>query len=140
MTDKAHTWRVIAQYDVTPEDAQRLVEGIAGYEGRRPEQYSADDPPLPDDPRLLLGLHNIRQDEVFVGCFVCESSWTPEVAAMPCPGEPTSYGPTGQPLWDGKPLKVDGQVRDTRIAVAPVGRNDPCPCGSGQKFKRCHGA
>jgi hypothetical protein len=22
----------------------------------------------------------------------------------------------------------------------PVGRNDPCPCGSGQKWKRCHGA
>jgi hypothetical protein len=21
-----------------------------------------------------------------------------------------------------------------------VGRNDPCPCGSGKKFKRCHGA
>ncbi len=20
-----------------------------------------------------------------------------------------------------------------------VGRNDPCPCGSGQKFKKCHG-
>ena len=20
-----------------------------------------------------------------------------------------------------------------------VGRNDPCPCGSGQKFKNCHG-
>ncbi|HET6173950.1 MAG TPA: SEC-C metal-binding domain-containing protein [Gaiellales bacterium] len=20
-----------------------------------------------------------------------------------------------------------------------IGRNDPCPCGSGQKFKRCHG-
>ena len=20
-----------------------------------------------------------------------------------------------------------------------VGRNDPCPCGSGKKFKRCHG-
>jgi uncharacterized protein len=24
--------------------------------------------------------------------------------------------------------------------VAGVGRNDPCPCGSGAKFKRCHGA
>ena len=25
-------------------------------------------------------------------------------------------------------------------AVGPgVGRNDPCPCGSGQKYKRCHG-
>jgi preprotein translocase subunit SecA len=21
-----------------------------------------------------------------------------------------------------------------------VGRNDPCPCGSGKKYKRCHGA
>jgi len=21
-----------------------------------------------------------------------------------------------------------------------VGRNDPCPCGSGKKFKRCHGS
>ncbi|HVK89778.1 MAG TPA: SEC-C metal-binding domain-containing protein [Kofleriaceae bacterium] len=23
--------------------------------------------------------------------------------------------------------------------TANVGRNDPCPCGSGQKYKRCHG-
>jgi preprotein translocase subunit SecA len=25
-------------------------------------------------------------------------------------------------------------------AYANVGRNDPCPCGSGKKFKKCHGA
>jgi SEC-C motif-containing protein len=24
-------------------------------------------------------------------------------------------------------------------AEAKVGRNDPCPCGSGKKFKKCHG-
>jgi len=24
--------------------------------------------------------------------------------------------------------------------LAKVGRNDPCPCGSGKKFKKCHGA
>jgi hypothetical protein len=24
-------------------------------------------------------------------------------------------------------------------AASKVGRNDPCPCGSGQKFKKCHG-
>ncbi|MEZ4379189.1 MAG: preprotein translocase subunit SecA [Gemmatimonadales bacterium] len=24
--------------------------------------------------------------------------------------------------------------------VATVGRNDPCPCGSGKKYKKCHGA
>ncbi|MBM3940728.1 MAG: hypothetical protein FJ318_07570 [SAR202 cluster bacterium] len=21
-----------------------------------------------------------------------------------------------------------------------IGRNEPCPCGSGKKFKKCHGA
>lgn len=29
------------------------------------------------------------------------------------------------------------------VPVAPkstVGRNDPCPCGSGKKYKKCHGA
>ena len=24
-------------------------------------------------------------------------------------------------------------------AMGRVGRNDPCPCGSGKKFKQCHG-
>ncbi len=28
----------------------------------------------------------------------------------------------------------------TRTAEERVGRNEPCPCGSGQKYKRCHGA
>ncbi len=27
-----------------------------------------------------------------------------------------------------------------RITGEKVGRNDPCPCGSGKKFKKCHGA
>ncbi|MDR3741483.1 MAG: preprotein translocase subunit SecA [Terracidiphilus sp.] len=27
-----------------------------------------------------------------------------------------------------------------RIVGDKVGRNDPCPCGSGKKFKKCHGA
>jgi preprotein translocase subunit SecA len=27
------------------------------------------------------------------------------------------------------------------VQAAPrIGRNDPCPCGSGKKFKKCHGA
>ncbi|MFP4149951.1 MAG: preprotein translocase subunit SecA [Nitriliruptoraceae bacterium] len=28
----------------------------------------------------------------------------------------------------------------TYTAETKVGRNDPCPCGSGRKYKRCHGA
>jgi len=29
---------------------------------------------------------------------------------------------------------------DTYRAEEKVGRNDPCPCGSGKKYKKCHGA
>jgi SEC-C motif domain protein len=36
-------------------------------------------------------------------------------------------------------LYVDGIVPPLRRA-ATVGRNEPCPCGSGLKFKRCHGS
>jgi preprotein translocase subunit SecA len=37
---------------------------------------------------------------------------------------------------------VDAQTAGQRSAateVPRVGRNDPCPCGSGQKYKQCHG-
>jgi SEC-C motif-containing protein len=39
---------------------------------------------------------------------------------------------------DGRWHYIDGEQR-VRRAAAP-GRNDPCPCGSGTKYKRCHGA
>ena len=29
--------------------------------------------------------------------------------------------------------------RIERDGVPKVGRNDPCPCGSGKKYKQCHG-
>ena len=29
---------------------------------------------------------------------------------------------------------------ETRRVEKAVGRNDACPCGSGKKFKKCHGA
>jgi preprotein translocase subunit SecA len=33
-----------------------------------------------------------------------------------------------------------GEVKKMPIKVGPkVGRNDPCPCGSGKKYKNCHG-
>jgi uncharacterized protein len=32
-----------------------------------------------------------------------------------------------------------GKTTDTGTKPAGPGRNDPCPCGSGKKFKKCHG-
>ncbi len=44
----------------------------------------------------------------------------------------------------GSPPSEQGQAPDeqhpVRRAEPKVGRNDPCPCGSGKKYKKCHGA
>ncbi|MFP5299677.1 preprotein translocase subunit SecA [Cobetia sp. SIMBA_158] len=40
------------------------------------------------------------------------------------------YGAQPQAQGDGEPMRRD---------VPKVGRNDPCPCGSGKKYKQCHG-
>jgi len=56
--------------------------------------------------------------------------------------------PAGVPQQPG--MSSQSQVSTNRSAPAvarpvvrpafEVGRNDPCPCGSGKKFKKCHGA
>jgi preprotein translocase subunit SecA len=44
------------------------------------------------------------------------------------------YGANENDYYDPTPVKQEP------IKVGPkVGRNDPCPCGSGKKFKNCHG-
>ena len=34
---------------------------------------------------------------------------------------------------------IDYVVEANKLTFAGVGRNDPCPCGSGKKYKKCHG-
>jgi len=41
----------------------------------------------------------------------------------------------GDPMAGG-----DFSVGTVRTSGPKVGRNDPCPCGSGKKYKKCHGA
>jgi len=43
--------------------------------------------------------------------------------------------PTADPAARQAPEGPETYVRDGR----KVGRNEPCPCGSGQKYKQCHG-
>ncbi len=42
---------------------------------------------------------------------------------------------------DGKWLYAEGNLTPTTIvrSVPKVGRNEPCPCGSGKKYKQCCG-
>jgi preprotein translocase subunit SecA len=56
----------------------------------------------------------------------------PEQITAPPPQETA-----GAPMEsEGSPAQVAQFVRDAK----KVGRNEPCPCGSGKKFKHCHGA
>jgi preprotein translocase subunit SecA len=39
-----------------------------------------------------------------------------------------------------RPSGAQPQQQTVRRSVPKVGRNDPCPCGSGKKYKHCHGS
>jgi hypothetical protein len=41
--------------------------------------------------------------------------------------------------WRGVPVLPVPPLIDHRPRWHPPRRNDPCPCGSGEKFKACHG-
>lgn len=51
------------------------------------------------------------------------------------------------PQWDGifdeetrKRLALEQKKSKTIVKGEKIGRNDPCPCGSGKKYKKCCGA
>ncbi|MBL8914676.1 MAG: preprotein translocase subunit SecA [Archangium sp.] len=54
-----------------------------------------------------------------------------ERAKQAVEGRATQDGTPEQKPADQKPIVREGPK---------VGRNDPCPCGSGKKYKKCHGA
>jgi|HubBroStandDraft_1064217.scaffolds.fasta_scaffold04795_4 preprotein translocase subunit SecA len=55
----------------------------------------------------------------------------PEAGEEEASAAPRPSARPAQPRVTVQPVRRDGPK---------VGRNDPCPCGSGQKFKKCHGA
>jgi len=67
--------------------------------------------------------------------------------APPEPPEPTK-GPKPVAKARKDPVIIGaGRTRSLNATPVPanidwstVGRNDPCPCGSGKKFKKCHGS
>ncbi len=51
------------------------------------------------------------------------------------------------PMWNDlltderrKEITKEYRAANTYVAAPTVGRNDPCPCGSGKKYKKCCGA
>jgi len=60
------------------------------------------------------------------------------------PGEPGATAPLARPepkiVGAGRITSLDRGAGGAPQDWSSVGRNDPCPCGSGKKFKKCHGA
>jgi uncharacterized protein len=56
----------------------------------------------------------------------------------------SAEGLIDQACWQAQDLRlwwIENAPRTApRRVEAQPGRNDPCPCGSGKKFKKCHGA
>jgi len=54
-------------------------------------------------------------------------------------GNVSSSAPQGQPR-QGQPMPPPPVEKPQPVHVGEkIGRNDPCPCGSGKKYKQCHG-
>jgi preprotein translocase subunit SecA len=93
---------------------------------RRPEDVQAIEPETPD-PRTLRFQH----------------AAAPSLVPPPAPEGPRPSLPAGGRVaaaaGPGMPAPSAEPVAPYVREQPKVGRNQPCPCGSGKKFKQCHG-
>ncbi len=55
------------------------------------------------------------------------------------PAEPAPADPAPQPAAPQVKRPAPGEEARAAAQEPGIGRNDPCPCGSGRKFKKCCG-
>lgn len=116
------------------DEAQRIVKGeLAAIEGLadRPVHERIAPGVLARQPELLAKLQELMAEDV-------------KESAIPAEGAAVIFGPT-QAIIEAFDAAVSqrrpGQVMNPIVRDEPkIGRNDPCPCGSGKKWKRCHAA
>jgi preprotein translocase subunit SecA len=98
------------------------------------EEEQAQVPQLQHKERHLEehGVANKSDDEAAAG--VEQDSSARQVAAQ------SKRGARGRPAQAARGGDGDGaRAEPVRRDRPKVGRNDPCPCGSGKKYKKCHG-
>lgn len=88
---------------------------------------------------IILRVNNEKRMEEVVGIceknnwkFVCgiEPEYPEDISELEYMLNPKSF--------DGKPPKMKQSDNLPIVNDGPmIGRNDPCPCGSGKKYKKC---
>ncbi len=122
-------------FDLFRDMKQRVDEETVSYLWRlRPAQNQDGEAAVPVAPRRPARAPLTLNDP---------SAQTPSPfgapARQPAGGPPPAAAATGA----NQPPRVGGDdaaVKTVRRDEPKVGRNDPCPCGSGKKYKKCHGA
>jgi len=109
------------------QDMRGRIEGeIVQYLFRARLMVDSDaPPPVPVAPRRSTPLTMNNPGAEAVPAFAAARGQSS--AAVATPPQPARTG-------------GDDVVKTVRRDEPKVGRNDPCPCGSGKKYKKCHGA
>jgi preprotein translocase subunit SecA len=114
-------------------DGLREGVGLRGYAGKKPEiEYQREG-------FMLFQEMNERIDAQVAEMVFKFALPEPALERPPAPA-PAGAAPgsvlerrPGAPGRAAPPRRMPGKA-------GKVGRNDPCPCGSGRKYKKCHGA
>ena len=105
----------------------------------------ADDWEPPRDPEVAEMVRAALED---IAVLVADDTGVPSVSMYTEDGPPSvseeRLDAVGSAIWAVYTLRqvwrsLGPRTEPARKAQEP-GRNDPCPCGSGRKYKKCHGA
>jgi preprotein translocase subunit SecA len=103
--------------DIQSTFTERFLKIQVTAEPSPPRRMAPPPPPAPT-PAPMSGA-----DDLFMGA----------PPPPPMPAAPAAAAPAAVSSSLGRLGAPSGVVPE-------VGRNDPCPCGSGKKYKKCHGA
>ena len=108
--------------------------GLRGYGQRDPlTEYKKEAFEMFQE--MVDHLKEVVLEQLFKVRIAREEAAPIRVAAAPAPRWQESHG-TGDDIAGSRP--APGRPEARTVNGAKVGRNDPCPCGSGKKYKKCH--
>jgi hypothetical protein len=119
------TQQNLADADKVVSEALEQLEGLAD----KPAHERVAPPLVATQPHIYAKLVELLSEDVK------ESAMTPETAATIIKPTEVVIEAFDAALAGRRP----GERQGTIVSDAKVGRNEPCPCGSGKKYKKCHG-
>ena len=108
---------------------------------RKDDEPGSGDPALPSEPAPApqngSGLPDLGFEPIPAGAMVPQAYQRPalDAAAAERILGPAPKGPSATAVR----TNLETEPAKPVVNADKVGRNDPCPCGSGKKYKKCHG-